>query len=137
MDGLAIYFSLLGHNKEIAEGIANQKDYEIHEFAPGSKLRVFQFFFGKKKLRKNARDLNSKIEKYSNLAICGPIWGGKPAPAVKILLEELNLENKNVEFHITYTQNYGEVENSIRDLMSEKSANLKEINFTSISEKKE
>jgi hypothetical protein len=136
MNGIVIYYSLFGNNKKKAEQLAKDKNYEIHEFSPGSIFRVFQFFFGKNKLKKKAQELNNKVSDYSNVVICGPIWAKKPAPAINSLLTELNLQDKNVEFHFTYTQDYGITEDSIIKMIDHKSAVLQDITFSNISEKK-
>lgn len=137
MDGIVIYYSLLGNNKRKAEKLAEIKNYEIQEFSPGSIFRVFQFFFGMSKLKKKAQELNSKVSKYSNVIICGPIWARKPTPAIISLIKELNLQNKDVEIHFTYTQDYGVTEDSIKKMIDQKSAVLQEITFSNISEKKD
>lgn len=136
MEGIVIYFSIFENNKNIAERLAENKNFELYEFSPGSIMRVFQFFFGKKKLKKRAQELNSIISKYNTIIICGPIWAAKPAPAIDALTEELNLENKNIEFHFTYTQDYGNTKENIEELIEKKLATLEDIIFTNISKKK-
>jgi len=135
MTSIVIYYSLLGHNRTIAEEIAELRKCEILEFAPGSILRVFQFFMRHKKLRKKAQEVD--LSDYNEIIICGPIWAGKPAPAIKYLLESLDLKGKVVRFHFTFTQNYGNTEGNIRGLMEKKGADLKLIKFKNISKHKD
>ncbi len=58
MKSIVIYYTLLGHNKDIAEEIAKKNNSELLEFAPGSKWRVFQFFSDGKKLKKKAQQID-------------------------------------------------------------------------------
>jgi flavodoxin len=136
MSKVVIYYSLLGHNRAIAEEIAEKEKCEIKEFAPGNLLRVFQFFVRKKKLAKKAKKIKMEIENHDDLIICGPIWAGKPAPAIQKLLENLDLKGKTVSCTFTYTQDYGDTENSVRSMIQEKSGNVKEIIFKIVSESK-
>ncbi|MFX1276709.1 MAG: flavodoxin family protein [Promethearchaeota archaeon] len=133
MNEIVIYYSLLGHNKEIAENISREKNCDLIEFAPGNLLRCFQFFLRHKKLKKQAKKLN--ISKYNDIIICGPIWAGKPAAAIKILMETLDLNNKSIKTYFTFTQDYGETEKFVQNLMEKKGANLLEIQFKNISKK--
>jgi len=137
MSKIVLYYSLLGHNRAIAEKIAEREKCEIKEFAPGNLLRVFQISIRKKKLAKKAIKLNTEIEYHDDLIICGPIWARKPAPAMQKLLENLNLEGKNVSCNFTYTQDYGDTENIVRTLIQEKSGVVKEIIFHIVSESRE
>jgi len=136
MPKIVLYYSLLGHNRSIAEEIAEKENCEVKEFAPGNLLRVFQFFMRKKKLAKKAKKINLEIENHDDLIICGPIWGGKPAPAILKLLENLDLNGKNVSCTFTYTQDYGDTEDMIKNMIQEKSGNVKEITFKIVSESK-
>ena len=94
MDTLVIFYSIFGNNEGIATNIAQVNNYDIVEFDPGTIFRVFQFFLRKKHLGKIAKQIN--INNYENLIICGPIWAGKPAPAIIKLLEDIGIQNKNV-----------------------------------------
>ena len=133
MKSIVIYYTLLGHNKDIAGEIAKKNNSELLEFAPGNTLRVFQFFSGGKKLKKKAQKID--ISDFEEIIICGPIWAGKPAAAVKALLGVLDLKGKTVKTYFTFTQNYGETENSIKEQMKQKEANLIDIQFKNISKK--
>ena len=137
MDKIGIYYTIFGHNKEIAQDMAKKEGYETIEFAPGNVLRVFQFFVGKRRLAKKARTINPQIEKLNEVFIHGPIWAGKPAPAIIKLIENLELKGKNVSFHFTYTQDFSRTEELINQFASSKQFNLKKIDFVQISENKE
>ena len=130
MKSLVIYYSLLGHNKEIAENISKDMKYDILEFAPGTMLRCFQFFLRHKKLRKLAGKVD--LSQYSSLIACGPIWGAKPAPAIKILLETVDLNDKSVKCIFTYTQDHGETEKFLHDLMKKKGVDSLDIQFRNL-----
>jgi len=125
MNTLVIYYSLFGNNESIATNIAQTNNYDILEFDPGSIFRVFQFFVRKKRLAKKARQINT--EKYNDIIICGPIWAGKPAPAIIKLLENIDLKNKKVTCNFTYTQDYGETESEIEDLIVKNQGNFQGI----------
>ena len=133
---IVLYYSLLGHNRAIAEEIVEKEKCEIIEFAPGNLLRVFQFFGGKRKLAKKAIKANVEVLNHDELIICGPIWAGKPAPAIQKLLENLDLKGKTVSCIFTYTQDYGDTENSVRSMIQEKLGSVKEIIFKMVSESK-
>ena len=132
MKSLVIYYSLLGHSKNIAERIAREEEYDLLEFAPGSILRCFQFFIGHGKLKKKASKIDISI--YNSIIICCPIWAKKPAAAIRILLKTLNLNDKTIKFYFTYTQDYGDTEKYLSDLMNEKGADLRDIQFINISQ---
>ena len=136
MSKIVLYYSILGHNRSIAGEIAEKERCEIREFAPGNLLRVFQFFIGKKKLAKKAKQVNMEIQYHDELIICGPIWARKPAPAMQKLLENLDLKGKTVSCNFTYTQDYGDTEDRVRTMIQEKSGIVKEITFKMVSESK-
>ena len=69
MSKVVLYYSLLGHNRAIAEEIAEKENCDIIEFAPGNLLRVFQFFSGKRKLTKKAKQVNMEIQYRDDLII--------------------------------------------------------------------
>jgi flavodoxin len=133
MKSIVIYYTLLGHNRDIAEEIAKNNKSEILEFAPGRIWRVFQFFSGGNKLQKKAKQVD--ISSYDEIIICGPIWAGKPAAAIKFLLEILDLKGKNVKTYFTFTQDHGETEDAIKSQMKDKGANLTDIQFKNIAKK--
>jgi len=130
MDTLVVYYSIFGNNKGIATNIAQVNNYDIVEFNPGTMLRVFQFFMRKKRLAKKAKQIS--IEKYNNLIVCGPIWAGKPAPAIIKLLENIGIKNKSISCNFTYTQDYSETETQIADLIEISGGISKEIVFWNI-----
>jgi hypothetical protein len=132
MSKLIIFFSLAGHNREFANELAEKEKIDIIEFAPGSYLRVFQFF-SKRRLAKRAKKIDTS--KYNELIIFGPVWAGKPSPALMALLENLEMDGKNVECNISHTGNYGETESQVKDIISSRNGTLKNINFTLIKEK--
>ena len=133
MKSIVIYFSLLGHNKEIAQQIANKEGCDILEFSPGSIWRVFQFFTRHGKLKKKAKQVD--VSDYDEVIVCGPIWAGKPAAAIKYLLEALDLKGKTTRTYWSYTQDFGETEEIIKKQMEAKGAILKDIAFKNISKK--
>lgn len=130
-----IYFSLSGNNKKFAENMMHNGSLDVIEFAPGGFGRVFQFFFGKSKRIKQVEQLNEQIKDHTKIMIYGPIWGGAPAPAVKTLVEHLNVNGKMVHFQISYTGNYGDSEQYIRDLITKRGGTLREIRFVQVKEK--
>lgn len=130
MDTLVVYYSIFGNNKGIATNIAQVNNYDIVEFNPGTVFRVFQFFVRKKRLAKKARKID--IKNYNNLIICGPIWAGKPAPAIIKLLENIGLQNKKIRCNFTYTQDYSETESQVTDLITKNGGIPDEIVFWNI-----
>ncbi len=137
MKKIIIYFSLFGHNREIAEKMAEQENCEAKEFSPGNILRGFQIIGGKKRLRKRARRMDEEILTFDEIIICGSIWAYKPAPAIKSLLKYLTLEGKTVSCYMTYTQDYRKSEEIIKNMIEAQSGIVKEIAFKNISKKKE
>ena len=134
METIVIYYSILGHNEKLATQIAQDSNYDIVEFNPGTILRVFQFFMRKKHLGKKARKFD--IQKYDKLIIYGPIWAAKPAPAIIKLLENIKLKEKNVSCVFTYTQDYGDTENLVKEIIDTYGGICTEINFRNIAKKK-
>jgi hypothetical protein len=132
MSKLIIYFSLAGHNRDLANELAEKEKSDIIEFAPGGKLRVFQFF-SRRSLAKRAKKIDTT--KYKDLVIFGPIWAGKPAPAFMALLQNLEIAGKKIECNITHTGNFGETENLVKNIISERNGTVKNINLTKIEEK--
>lgn len=132
MNGIIIYYSLLGHNEQIAQRLERDKGYDVIEFAPGSLMRVFQFFFRKKRLNKKAQELKERLKEIDDIIICSPIWAGKPAPAVIALLNNLDLNGKRIECHFTYTQNHGNTEDIVNDIVDKNSGEMSEIEFHQI-----
>ena len=130
MDTLVVYYSIFGNNKGIATNIAQVNRFDIVEFNPGTFFRVFQFFMRKKRLAKKAKQID--VENYNNLIICGPIWAGKPAPAIIKLLENVGIEKKNISCNFTYTQDYSDTETLITDLITKNGGNYQEIVFWNI-----
>jgi flavodoxin len=135
MDTLVVYYSIFGNNEGIATNIAQVNNYDIVEFNPGTLFHVFQFFIRKKRLAKKAKQID--IKNYTRLIICGPIWAGKPAPAITKLLENIGIKNKNISCNFTYTQDYGETENQIKDVIAINGGNPQEIIFWNITKKKD
>ena len=133
MNSIIIYFSLLGHNRRIAEEIAEKENSDLLEFASGSIFRGFQYLMGKKRLAKKAKKINVDVANYNEIIICGPIWGGKPAPAINALLKNLDMKGKNVSCYMTYSQDYGNSEDIIKDLIQINSGEVQEIKFNKIS----
>ncbi len=125
----------MGNNKKIAVEYAKENRLDVIEFSPGSKLRVFQLFTSKKKLREKAISFNNTMEKYSEIDIFGPIWANKPALAVFALLNNLDLTGKKVRCHFTFTQDYGTTEDIVRNSVSASGGILEDVSFTNISAK--
>jgi len=133
MNSIIIYFTLLGHNRRIAEEIAEKENCDLQEFASGSIFRGFQYLMGKKRLAKKAKKVNLDVANYNEIIICGPIWGGKPAPAIKALLDNLDITGKKVRCYFTYSQDYGNSEDIVKNLIQNNSGEVKEIRFNKIS----
>lgn len=133
MNSIIIYFTLLGHNRRIAEEIAEKENCDLQEFASGSIFRGFQYLMGKKRLAKKAKKVNLDVANYNEIIICGPIWGGKPAPAIQALLDNLDITGKKVRCYFTYSQDYGNSEDIVKNLIQNNSGEVKEIRFNKIS----
>jgi len=133
MDTLVVYYSIFGNNKGIATNIAQVNNYDIIEFNSGTIFRVFQFFMRKKRLGKKAKQID--IRNYENLIICGPIWAAKPAPAIVKLLENIGLKDKNISCNFTYTQDHGDTETQITEIISANGGNSQDIIFWNIRNK--
>jgi hypothetical protein len=132
MTKLVIFFSLSGNNKKSATDLAEKEKLDVLEFSPGGFLRVFQFL-SKRRLAKKAKKIDTT--NYKDLVFFGPIWAGKPAPALMALLQNLDISGKNVECFITHTGNYGESEDLVKTIISERNGKLLGVNFTKIEEK--
>jgi hypothetical protein len=80
--------------------------------------------------------LQGQIDAMDYIVMHGPIWGGKPAPAVMKLLENLDFNQKSVSCHFTYTQNYGETEKLVNNLIINKGGMVNIIEFHKISKER-
>jgi hypothetical protein len=132
MSKLIVFFSLSGNNREIAKERAEKENCQIIEFSPGGYLRVFQFFF-KRGLKRKAKKIDAG--NYDELIIYGPIWAGKPAPAIMALLKNLDLEGKSVECQFSHTGNLGETEEITNEIIKERNGTINNISFYQINEK--
>jgi hypothetical protein len=121
MNGLIIYYSLTGTNKQVSINQSVKNGFELLEFAPGGFTRVFNLFWNKG-LWLRAKEL--KINDYNNLIINGPIWGGKPAPAIRALIESLDLKNRKVSVNLTHTGDPGNSSEYINKVLSDKGAKI-------------
>jgi len=130
MRGIVIYCSVFGNNRETAEKTAKSKKYDIIEFFPGGKARIFLSFFTAGKLRKMAKAMN--LIKYDNVVLCGPVWAGKPCPALMALLKNLDLNGKNVSCLMTYSTDHGHSEKIARQEILKNKGKIKEIRFRKV-----
>ncbi len=132
MSTIIVFFSLFGHNREVAKNYSKDINCEAIEFDPGSRWRVFQYLSGKRNLMEKANKLSDQIKDCDEIIIFGPIWGGKPAPAVIVLLKSLKMAGKRLKCYFSYTMNYGQSEFIIKELVSKRDGILTEIKFNKI-----
>ena len=133
MSKLIIYFSLSGNNRKLAKELAKKEKMDIIEFAHGGYLRVVFHYLCKGRLARKAKKIDTN--NYDEIIIFGPIWGDKPAPAIRALLENLEITRKNIECHITHTMDKIDVaEEIIKKTIAERKATLKNLDFTLIKE---
>lgn len=131
MKHLVLFYSLTGNNHRLAEELAKKKNCDLIEFSPGSLLRVFTFFFGKTGLVKKAKKLD--LKDYDTIYLCGPIWAQRPAPALLAVLKNSDLRDKRVNCYFTYTQNYGNTDKMVKELLKSSGAHPGEVKFINIS----
>lgn len=134
MAGIVVFYTITGNNRRIAQEMANREKYDLLEFDEGSMLRVPMHLFFKWGLAKKAQRVS--LEGYDDIIICGPIWNHKPAPAIRVLLENINLNGKNASCYLTHMGNYGSSENIVKDLIRERSGKVKEVKLQDISKKR-
>jgi flavodoxin len=73
MKTIVYYYSNMGSNRFLANKIANDLGAEIEEIRPRLNIHLLMIMG----LNLGNRKLESKVEEYDNIILCGPIWMGK------------------------------------------------------------
>jgi hypothetical protein len=132
MSTLIIFFSLNGHNRDLAKKKAEKEEADILEFVPGGFLRIFNFLC-RRRLAKRAKKIDTN--EYNKLVLFGPIWWGKPAPAFMELMKNIDLAEKEVEINITQTAENEGIEELVRETILKRNGDIETINFIMVEEK--
>ncbi|MCL1858016.1 MAG: hypothetical protein FWF92_02135 [Oscillospiraceae bacterium] len=106
MKKIALYFSLYGKTKKIAE--AKAKDFnadllvEIKEIKKRSKFNIMTSGKFEAMLQKKSEiePLDINFDEYGTIIIFMPVWGGNPAPVMNSVIEMIP-EGKEVELYMT------------------------------------
>ncbi|MDL2236882.1 hypothetical protein LJC56_03495 [Christensenellaceae bacterium OttesenSCG-928-K19] len=105
MKTLLVYYSYSGTTKQIAQEIAQRENTALCEAKEVKRLPgIGSFFVGcPQAIRHKARaiqPLEKNMADYEKIIIMGPIWAGRPAPAVNAIIDALP-QGKTVEFRMT------------------------------------
>ncbi len=73
MTSLVVYYSKAGSNRYLAEKIAGDLFCNIDQIKPRLNSRLLMMMG----LNLGNRKLNSRVEEYDRIILCGPIWMGK------------------------------------------------------------
>ena len=110
---LIIYYSWMGHTKNIAEQIAQKTNadlFQIKTLEPYSSPSVYMKSkkeLTSKKYPEINKDNLPNITKYDTIFIGAPVWWYTMAPALYSYLKETDFNGKNIVPFSTQSSNYG------------------------------
>lgn len=104
MNKIFIYYSLTG-NGDVVASVLKEKGYEIRKvntLEPLPKNRFLSILVGGFKAGIEYKDklvnFNSNIDDYDEIVIGSPIWNARLSSPINTVLNELNLDNKDISF---------------------------------------
>lgn len=125
MKSIVYYYSHKGSNRFLANRIAKDLNCEIEELKPRPNAHLLMLMginFGNRKL-------NSKVENYDRIILCGPIWMGKLIVPLKNFINKHNTNITKLIFVSCCGSNfekkdekfgYNLVFNTVKELTGEK-----------------
>jgi flavodoxin len=103
MKKLVVFYSLDGNSRFVSQTIAKKIDADIFELKlkSGNKLTGFsKYFFGGMQaifgLKPQLIGLPKNMGKYGLIILGGPIWGGRPAPAINSFVSLAGLKGMRI-----------------------------------------
>ena len=130
MSDLVVYYTRTNTTKNVASIIKDELDADVLEVidkknrqGPIGYLRGGLDAIRSKKTSIEYEDVN--FEKYDNIYIGTPVWASKITPAIKQILDNINLENKNVITFVTLNKNGAkEALNSLNSTIKDKGGKI-------------
>ena len=124
---VVMYFSMFGKNEKIADIISMELDaLKMKISTSGWGLLKIPLHMIKSILEKDVVMIpNKNLKDYHTIYIGGPVWGGKPCPALMDLIKKINIKDKNVVLFLTATKDFGNAEDILKDAVKKKGAEVK------------
>jgi len=104
-NGAIIYYSWVGNTKVVAEEIQRLTGFDILKIEEKKERNLgnimgaaMSAFFG---LRSSIKPMDYTLQKYDNVFLGTPVWGGKTTPAVNEFLRKASFKGKKVWVFIT------------------------------------
>ena len=135
---LVMYFSMFGSNEKIADIISMELDaLKIKVATSGWGMLKIPVHMIKGVLERDVVMIpNKNLKEYNTIFLGGPVWAGKPCPALMDIIKKINIKDKNIVLFLTAKSDFGKAESVIRDAVKKKGAKIKALFmfFTSESE---
>ena len=98
MKTLIVYYSKTGNNRYLAERCAAATDADIEELKPVLNALPLQIIFALMKKNPGIARLSHDVTIYDRIILCGPIWMGQPAAAIRSFIRRYGGQIKRLEF---------------------------------------
>ncbi len=138
-NNIVLYFSMFGKNEKIADIISMEFNaLKMRIAASGWGFLKIPLHMIKGVLERDVVMIpNKNLKDYNTIFIGGPVWAGKPCPALMDTIKKVRIKDKNVVLFLTATGDFGNAENIMRDAVRKKGAKVKALFkfFTSENEK--
>ena len=124
---LVMYFSMFGKNEKIADIISMDLDaMKMRLETSGWGLLKIPVHMIKGALEKNVVMIpNRNLKDYHTIYLGGPVWAGKPCPALMDLIKKIDIKGKKVVLFLTAAKEFGKAEEILKDIVKKKGAEVK------------
>lgn len=116
MKKLVVFYSLEGHTKQLAEGIAEAASADLLQVKPKEDIPTKGFMKylkgGKQARRKETPELlpvEIDPQEYDLIFLGSPVWAGAYAPALRTFISNADLEGKKVALFVIHRGGKGPV----------------------------
>lgn len=124
---IVMYFSMFGKNDKIADIISMELSaLKLKIVTSGWKFLKIPLHMIKGVLEKDVVMIpNKNLKDFHTIFISGPVWVGKPCPALINLIKKVKIKDKDVVLVLTAEKNFGKSEQILKDLIKKKGAKIK------------
>ena len=124
---IVMYFSMFGKNEKIADIISIEFDaLKIKIATSGWGLLKIPMHMLRGVLERDVVIIpNKNLQDYQMIYIGGPVWAGKPCPALMDVIRKINIKGKNVVLFLTAKEDFGNAEELLREAVKKKGAEVK------------
>ncbi|MCK5025831.1 MAG: hypothetical protein KAS15_04520 [Nanoarchaeota archaeon] len=124
---IVMYFSMFGKNDKIADIISIELDaLKIKIATSGWGLLKIPLHMVKGILERDVVMIpNKNLQDYHRIYIGGPVWAGKPCPALMDLIRKINIKGKSVVLFLTAKEDFGNAETILREAVKKRGAEVK------------